>query len=39
VATISNGANSRFSSENFFDTVPLAGKHQNTLNFGFIFSF
>jgi predicted porin len=39
VAFMKNGSNSRFSSENYWDTVPLAGKNQHTLNFGFVFSF
>lgn len=39
LARVSNGARSRFSSENYWDTVPLAGKSQTTVNFGFIFSF
>jgi predicted porin len=39
LAGVSNGANSRFSSENYWDTVPLPGKRQTTVNFGFIFSF
>jgi len=39
VAFMKNGSNSTFSSENYWDTVPLAGKNQHTLNFGFIFSF
>lgn len=39
VAFMKNGSNSTFSSENYWDTVPLAGKNQHTLNFGFVFSF
>ncbi len=32
-------SNSRFSSQNFWDTVPLAGQSQNTVNAGFSYSF
>lgn len=39
LATIRNGNNSRYSSENYWDTTPLAGKSQNTVNFGFILKF
>lgn len=39
VAAIKNGANSRFSSANYWDSVPLAGKNQATVNLGFSYSF
>lgn len=39
LSMIRNGANSRFSSENYWDTVPLAGKSQHSVNFGFVFTF
>jgi predicted porin len=38
-AAIKNGSNSRFSSANYWDSVPLAGKSQNTFNVGFSYSF
>lgn len=39
LAAVKNGENSRFSSANYWDSVPLAGKSQNTVNVGFIYSF
>jgi predicted porin len=39
VAAIKNGENSRFSSANYWDSVPLAGKSQGTVNVGFAYSF
>ncbi len=39
LAAASNGSHSRFSSQNYWDTVPLAGKRQTTVNLGFSYSF
>jgi predicted porin len=39
VAAVKNGSNSRFSSGNYWDTLPLAGQSQNTVNAGFSYSF
>jgi len=39
LAAVKNGSNSRFSSANFWDSVPEAGKSQQTFNVGFAYSF
>ncbi len=39
LAAVKNGANSRFSSANYWDSIPLAGKSQETFNVGFAYSF
>lgn len=39
LAAVKNGVNSRFSSSNYWDSVPNAGKTQETLNVGLSYSF